>query len=183
MPRGRSEPLARHLGDARLEELWRDLAPNNDFRLQRTLASLRAAPGDSVPFLGKKLRPVADAQQKRVKELLAQLDDDDGSVREKAMTSLQDLAAEFEPLLAGVAKNHESGEVRNRVRLVLRRQREAAVPSALLIRLRAVLVLEQIGSEPARQVLTRIAGGPDGARLTEEAKQALERLGRPARAK
>ncbi len=96
------------------------------------------------------------------------------------MGALQELAAEFEPLLADVSKNHEPGEVRNRVRFVLRRQRERAVPNALLVQMRAVLVLEQIGTDPARKILTRIAGGAAGARLTEEARQALERLDRAA---
>jgi hypothetical protein len=181
MPRGRNEPLARRLDGEQLEALWRDLAPDNDFRLQRVLASLRAAPADAVGFLGKKLQPVADAQRQRVKALLADLDDDEPRKREGAMEALQELAAEFEPLLADVSKNHEPGEVRNRVRLVLRRQREAAVPGSLLIRMRAVLALEQIGTDAARQILTRVAGGPAGARLTEEARQAVERLAKAPR--
>jgi WD40 repeat protein len=183
MPRGRNEPLARRLHGEELETLWRDLAPVNDFRLQRVLATFRAAPADTVTFLGKKLQPVAEAQRKRVKALLIELDDDEPTRREKAMESLQGLAAEFEPLLADVSRNHEPGEVRNRVRLVLRRQREAAVPASLLIRMRAVMVLEQIGTEQARQILTRIAGGPGGARITEEAKQSLERLAKAPRSR
>jgi WD40 repeat protein len=181
MPRGRNEPLARNLNGEQLETLWRDLAPDNDFRLQRVLASLRAASGDAVAFLGKKLQPVAAAQRQRVKALLTDLDDDEPKKREQAMEALQGLAAEFEPLLADVSKHHEPGEVRNRVRFILRRQREAAVPDALLIRMRAVMVLEQIGTDQARQILTRIAGGPAGARLTEEARQSLERLARAPR--
>jgi hypothetical protein len=176
MPRGRNEPLNRNLKEDQLETLWRDLAPDNDFRLQRVLASLRAAPDDTVAFLDRKLQPAAEAQRQRVQKLLSDLDDDDPRTRETAMAALQELAAEFEPLLADVSRNHEPGEVRNRVRFVLRRQREAAVPPSLLIQTRAVMVLEQIGTDPARQILTRIAGGPAGARLTEEAKQALERL-------
>jgi WD40 repeat protein len=183
MPKGRNEPLARHLGGDQLEALWRDLAPDNDFRLQRVLASLRAAPEDTVAFLGKKLQPVADAQRQRVQALLLELDDDEPKTREKAMEALQELAAEFEPLLADVSKKHEPGEVCNRVRFVLRRQREAAVPDSLLIRLRAVLVLEQIGTEPARQILSKVAAGPAGARLTVEARQALERLAQASRPK
>jgi WD40 repeat protein len=183
MPRGRKEPLARNLNGDQLEALWRDLAPNNDFRLQRVLASLRAAPDDTVAFLGKKLQPAADAQRKRVKALLIELDDDEPKRREKAMEALQELAAEFEPLLADVSRNHEPGEVRNRVRFVLRRQREAAVPHSLLIRMRAVMVLEQIGTDRARRILTKIADGPDGARLTEEARQSLKRLAQAPRPK
>ena len=149
---------------------------DSDFRLQRVFASFRAAPADSVAFLGKKLNPVGEAERKRVKGLLSDLDDDEPKKREKAMADLQELAAAFEPLLAEVSRDHEPGEVRNRVRLVLRRQREKPVPQALLLQMRAVMVLEQDGSAPARQVLEKIAGGAAGAHITDEAKQSLERL-------
>jgi hypothetical protein len=118
MPRVRNEPLARNLSGERLDSLWRDLASDNDFRLQRVLATLRAAPDDTVEFLGKKLQPVADAERQRVKALLIELDDDEFRNREKTMESLKELAAEFESLLADVSKNHEPGEVRNRVRFI-----------------------------------------------------------------
>jgi hypothetical protein len=176
MPTGRNEPLGRNLDGKTLEALWRDLAPDNDFRLQRVMATLRTAPGDTVGFLGKKLQPAADAELKRVKALLTDLDDDEARKREQAMEALQGLAAEFEPLLAEVSKKHEPGEVRNRVRFILGRLREAAVPAPLLIRMRAVMVLEQIGTKEAQKILTRIAAGPAGARLTEEARHSLERL-------
>jgi hypothetical protein len=42
--------------------------------------------------------------------------------------------------------------------------------------LRAVEVLERIGSPEAKQVLESLAKGAEGARLTREAKASLERL-------
>jgi WD40 repeat protein len=176
MPKRRQEALPRQLTADQLEALWQDLPTGNDFQLQRILASFRAAPADSATFLGKKLNPVGQAESKRIAELLNDLDADNPKTREKAMESLQELAAVFEPLLAKVAQDHESGEVRNRVRLVLRKQREKAVPQTLLVQLRAVTLLEQIGNTQARQALEKIAAGGAGARLTEEAKQSLERL-------
>ncbi len=62
------------------------------------------------------------------------------------------------------------------MRFVLRGQREAAVPHALLVEMRAIMVLEQIGNAQARQVLARLAGGAASARVTEDARQALDRL-------
>jgi hypothetical protein len=175
MPRQRHEPLPRELGAEQLEALWADLAVDNDFRLQRVIAGLRAAPTHTVPFLAKKLHPVPGAQLQRVKGLLKDLDDDNAEKRDQAMTSLQQEAAAFEPLLAEVRRDAEPGEVRNRVERILGRQRAAAVPRPLLTELRAVTILEQIGSAQARAVLRALAGGAAGARLTEEARQALER--------
>jgi hypothetical protein len=137
---------------------------------------MRAAPTDSVTFLGKKLQPVAEAQRKRVQTLLIDLDDDEPKTREKATEALQEVAAAFEPLLTDVSKNHESGEVRNRVRFILRCQKERAVPQSLLVQMRAVMVLEQIDSDQARKTLATIAAGAAGAQITEEARQSLERL-------
>jgi outer membrane protein assembly factor BamB len=176
MPKASKEPLPRELQAEQLDALWQDLTVDSDFRLQRVFASFRAAPADSATYLGKKLTPVGEGELKRVKGLLSDLDDDAPKTREKAMEALQPLAAAFEPLLVDVARDHESGEVRNRVRFVLRRQREKPVPHELLVQLRAVMVLEQNASAPARQILEKMAGGAAGARVTEEAKQSLERL-------
>jgi hypothetical protein len=44
--------------------------------------------------------------------------------------------------------------------------------------LRAIQVLEQIGDDPARQVLEQLAQGAPDARVTEAAKSALNRLAR-----
>ena len=44
--------------------------------------------------------------------------------------------------------------------------------------LRAVAVLERIGTPQARRVLATLAGGAEGARLTREAQASLQRLRR-----
>jgi roadblock/LC7 domain-containing protein len=179
MPTRRKEPLPKALDAAQLEALWQDLPTADDFRLQRMLGSLRAAPADAVPFLGKKVRPVAEERLRRVKGLLKDLDDDDPPKRERATKELQAVAAAFEPLLTQARRDAEPGEVRNRVQIVLQRMREAQVPQTLLAELRAVGVLEQIATPAAREVLAALAGGAPGARLTAEARQALERLRQP----
>jgi hypothetical protein len=42
--------------------------------------------------------------------------------------------------------------------------------------IRAIMILERIGSPDAQAVLATMAGGAPGARETEEAKASLERL-------
>ena len=69
---------------------------------------------------------------------------------------------------------------RRRIEQLLAAPRVVRAPEALRA-LRAVEVLERIGSGDARRVLERIAGGAPEARLTREARSALDRLGkRPA---
>jgi WD40 repeat protein len=181
MPKRRKDSLPRELRAAQLDSLWDDITAENDFRLQRVLATLRAVPGQAVPFLRQKMQPVPEAESQRVKKLVQALDDDDATKRDKAMHDLQEMAAAFEPRLMEIRRDAEPGEVRNRVQAILREAREAPVPRRLLAQLRAVSVLEQIGTPQAREVLKSVAGGAGGARLTQEARQALERLERPRR--
>ena len=51
----------------------------------------------------------------------------------------------------------------------------APTPERLRIQ-RAVMVLEQIGTPEARQLLEKLSKGAEGALLTEEARAALKRL-------
>jgi hypothetical protein len=68
-----------------------------------------------------------------------------------------------------------------------RRALEALLPGPALLhspeglrQVRAVEALERAGSVEARDLLKRLAGGVEGARLTREARAALDRLaGRP----
>jgi hypothetical protein len=73
-------------------------------------------------------------------------------------------------------------EVHRRIQALLRRLRRPATEPKTLRAVRAVAVLEDVGTREARTVLQTLARGAAQARLTQEAKAALERLGRrPAR--
>lgn len=184
LPPIRAEKLPKNLTETELTALCRDLATENDFRLQQVLATLQAVPGDAVPFLGKSLQTVAAAEKQHVEQLIADLDDDQFTKREEAMKELQKRAAAFEPLLAEAREKQPAGEGRNRLTLVLKNLKESELPRSLLVEQRAVDVLERIATSEARKVLEAAAAGAHGARLTEQAKAALERLAkRPAASK
>jgi hypothetical protein len=69
-------------------------------------------------------------------------------------------------------------ELRRRIEALLEelKQREAGIRPEELREVRAVEVLETIGTPAARSLLKSLAGGGSGARLTDEAGFALERL-------
>jgi hypothetical protein len=96
---------------------------------------------------------------------------------ERQTLSDQPATQRLTPWVESLAGKWRSAPVRNRVKFVLGQQREKAIPRALLVQQRAIQVLEQIGSPAARRTLEELAGGAAGARVTEEARQALERLG------
>ncbi|HMC64722.1 MAG TPA: hypothetical protein VKI65_07270, partial [Gemmataceae bacterium] len=131
----------------------------------------------NVPFLKKQLRPAASGDSKRIAQLLAQLDSDEFASREKATQALLALGEQAESALRIALAGETSLEVRRRVEMIL----EQLEPSKSAVRLRefrAVEVLEHIGTPEAKQLLQALAKGAPEARLTQEAKAALERLGR-----
>src|SRR5262249_18372006 len=130
---------------------------------------------DAAPFLRQKLRPVRfDARG--IARLVADLDDDDYKVREKARAELERLDTLAGPaLLAALAKGPPL-EARGRIEPLLAHL-EARTPGPEWVRLwRALEVLEQVGTAEARAALAVVAEGAPDAPLTVEAKAALARL-------
>jgi hypothetical protein len=86
----------------------------------------------------------------------------------------------IEPELRKALAGPASLEVRSRVRRLLRKAEveRADLPANRLRALRAVEVLEHVGSPDAKRVLARLAAGAPAARLTTEASAALQRLAR-----
>ena len=82
------------------------------------------------------------------------------------------------PLIT-VREGSASAEVRRRVEGLLESQEPGGrqAPQALR-QVRAVEVLESAGTPEARQLLEALARGVAGARLTREARAALDRVGR-----
>jgi truncated hemoglobin YjbI len=113
--------------------------------------------------------------------LLQDLDCDDFNVREVAERKLQDFGETAEPTLRAALKTNPSLERKRRIESVLSSlDRSAPLAGAALREVRAIQVLERIGSEEARTVLKRLANGLASARLTREAKASLERMARIA---
>jgi RNA polymerase sigma factor (sigma-70 family) len=162
-----------HLSDRQLQELWDDLGGPDAARAGRAVWALAAGAGRATDFLGKHLRPVAAADPRRVARLAADLDSERFGVRQKATRELEALGESAAPALHKALAGPLPLEARRRVEQVLSRQR-GAPPQAL----RAVEVLEHIGTPEARQLLQALARGVPEARLTREAKASLQRLAR-----
>jgi WD40 repeat protein len=161
---------------AALERLWQDLAADAGTTGQKTVRSLSAGGDDVVTLLAARLRPTRTDAAK-VNRLLACLDDEDYDRREAASDELGKLGWRVEADLRRLKAKSPSAEVRRRAALLLegKDQMRAASPEQLQA-LRAVTVLERIGSPAARRVLTDLASGDPDARLTRDAKGALLRL-------
>ncbi|MHB1425449.1 MAG: hypothetical protein ACYC3I_19940 [Gemmataceae bacterium] len=81
-----------------------------------------------------------------------------------------------EPALRRTLQDKSTLEVRRRVQALLERLRGPVTHPELLQALRAVAVLEDIDTPPARRLLQELAKGVPEARLTREARESIRRL-------
>jgi hypothetical protein len=144
---------------------------------------LAAAPEQSVSLLQRRLRPISRADAWRTEQLIAALDSADASIREQAARQLEALQeAAAGPLRQALARK-PTLEVRRRITTLVGKLEEPGRSGEGLRALRAVEVLEQIGTPDAQVVLRALAKGLPEARLTQEAKASLERLAKRLAAK
>jgi WD40 repeat protein len=182
----RQAAAAGNPGNRELEALWGDLAGPDASKAYRSIGKLAAAGRQAVLFLQSHLRPAGPLdphQLKQVHQEIARLDNDEFSVREKAMRALVELGSLAEPALRQTLGNKPSAEVRIRVEQLLAKLPGPLRSPELLQGLRAVEALEQLGTPEARHLLTGLSRGAAENRLTQEAKASLERLARRSAAK
>ncbi len=177
-------PALRRLGAATpqlsgegLQTHWAQLADADAKKGRAAVDALAAAPRSALPFLKGRLRPVERAKPEHIQRLIADLESTKFAVREAATKELAALGVEAESALRRALRDNLSAEAKRRVEALLEGPAPRPVPSGeLLRRLRAIHVLEQIGSPEAARILQELAGGAPSARETLEAKTAGERL-------
>jgi hypothetical protein len=164
----------RNLSAKELGALWLALTgPSSEaFRAVFTLA---AAPALVVPFFQHHLKPIAAVDEVRITQLIADLDSNQFAVRHKATQTLEECAELAESALQRKLQTDPSQEVRRRIGLLLDRLKSPPFGERLRA-LRAVEVLESIGTPDAEHLLRTLAQGAPEALLTREAKASLARL-------
>jgi hypothetical protein len=140
----------------------------------RAAAALADVPDQTVARLRKLAAATAPPSPADVACWLADLDHKRFAVREKAMKALlgADAAEQVEAALA----QGTSLEKKRRLEQVLAVLRARPASAATLFAIRGVLVLEWLDTTEARALLREFATGDGRARLTQEARLALQRL-------
>jgi hypothetical protein len=173
---GAGTPDAKPERNVDFSSLWNDLASDDAKRAGLAIASMLRKPEAVSAFLREKLRPMAVLDEKRLSQLLADLDADDFDKREAASRGLLRLGERAEGALRLALANRPSLEMRRRIEDVLSKLEPGSPPAETLRTLRAIEVLEHSGTAEARRCLETLAKGAAEARPTLEAKAALQRL-------
>jgi hypothetical protein len=113
-----------------------------------------------------------------MRRLLANLGSEGFPVRNRAQAEIEALGDLAEPALRQALKGKPSLEVERRIQGLLEKLRGPVRRLDTRRAVRAVAVLEDIGTPEARRILETLAGGAEGARLSRDAQAALERLAR-----
>jgi hypothetical protein len=158
-----------------LDKRWIDLASSAGPQAVQALWDLVASPEQAVPLVRQRIKPVEPADAQRVERLIRDLDSEDFQTRTKATEELEKIVDGAEPVLRKKLAEKPALEMKQRINQVLSKL-EPAASGERLRALRAIQILEYTGTAAAREHLRALAKGVAEARLTREAKAALERL-------
>jgi hypothetical protein len=161
-----------------VEALWSDLASADAPKAYRAVCGLVDSPGQALPLLRQRLKPVAPADAKHIDQLIAALESDDFMVRERATSELAKLGFMAQPALKRVLAGQPPLDQRRRIEGILE-SLNGQVPSPEALReTRALEVLDRLDTAEKKALLEALAGGVAEAPLTQDARAALERLTR-----
>jgi WD40 repeat protein len=161
-----------------LQALWNDLGGRDPVAADRAFWRLAASPGKALSLVRERLLPGPPRERPQPEQLIADLDSDEYDVRQLAEQTLQRLGERVEPALRSALENGPTLEARLRIERLLRRLKVRAhvLRPLPLSHLRAVRVLEQIGTAEARDLLMDLWLGAREEALATEACFALDRL-------
>jgi WD40 repeat protein len=155
------------------DELGRDLPAG-----QAAVAQLVAHPRQAVKWIGSEVKPASPSRTdpQRIAQLIEALDCDSFKERQEATAALEALGVLAEAQLQKVLVGKPSLETRVRVEQLLARLENVATMPERLRTMRALLVLEWIGSAEAEEVLATLRQGAAESDITQLAQAALARM-------
>ncbi|MFL5340624.1 MAG: WD40 repeat domain-containing protein [Gemmataceae bacterium] len=165
------------LSPADLDAAWASLADPAAAKGFEAVCRLADAPAQAIQILKDRLRPIAAPPTTEIQPLLTDLGSSQFAVREAADRKLRAYGDHIEALLREALKTNSPAEAKKRMEAILAGFAVLAAPEGEVLRaVRAVWALERIGTPEARRLLAELATGAESARLTREAKMALERM-------
>jgi hypothetical protein len=170
----RRQPV--ELTEAEVPPLWADLAGTDAVRARQAVEKLAAGAKQAVPFLGGRLKPADRVAIEKINGWIADLESEKFSVRREATTRLRKVGVQAIPPLKKLLASMPTLEMRKRAEELVDQLTSGELSAEQLRVVRAVEVLERIGTADARQLLKTLADGGPGELPTREAQGALDRL-------
>ncbi len=173
-------------GAIKPDALWADLGSDDAPVAFRALKTLTARPNEAVPLLRDRLRAlpllkIADDDPRRLEKLVAELDSDDFSVREKATEELKRLAGRAEKALRQRLKADASADLVKRIEELLTEIAKPTPSRDAYLLDRGLETLERIGTDEARAAIQELAKNASSGSAQEQIRTSLRRLGMAAR--
>lgn len=161
--------------DGNAEEDWQALRGEDAKKAFTAIRRLAADPETALKIASEHLKPAKPIDSQWVASRLRDLDHEKFAERERATRELEEsgdrVAAALEKFLA----TKPSVEARQRAEKILARIRGRDATDQAAQSLRALEVLEWLGTAKARELVEKLATGAEGVSLTEEAKRSLKR--------
>ena len=162
--------------DLAAEAQWELLADADPLKAYWAMRRLAASPDPTLGLVRARLRPALD-KAKHVPQLIERLDNPEFDTRRDAQDQLARIGEQAGPAMKKALQGNIPVETRRRLEALLAALSEGDKPDAETRRsIRALAILEHIGTNAAREHLQTLAGGAPGAWLTQEARASLERL-------
>jgi hypothetical protein len=166
----------KELAPADLKKLWNDLGGVDAGVAFKASCTLLAAPKQAVPLLRDEVLALPPTDHQRIAKLVADLKSSQFKTREAASYELQRLACEAEPALRQALQGNPELEVRHRVAKLLAKIQEQPFSLREIRLLRALSVLEWIGTAEAVQALKALSQRGWPPHVAEEIQAAVARL-------
>jgi len=165
------------LSKEQLRDRWAALADGDAARGHEAMRALVGSSAQAVPWLRERVRPVKTGiERRKLVRLIADLGSEEFAVRDEATRELEKLGELAEAALRAALAARPELEPRRRMERLLEKLNGQVLSLEALRALRALEVLEQAGTAQAKALLAELAKGAPDARLTQEARAALERL-------
>ncbi len=155
-------------------QIWHDLLNPDSAAAYRAARRLTRAPQSAVEFLQTKLKPAAEPDHEMLAQTIANLGAPAFSTRQQASKDLRDMGELVSGNLTQALETTESAEVRQRIERLLK---QLDKPNSESVRcLRAIEILEWIGTSAARGLISELARGASGSKMTQEAIRTRDRM-------
>ncbi|MCI0639633.1 MAG: hypothetical protein L0Y72_15470 [Gemmataceae bacterium] len=159
-----------------IAQAWHHLADDDSAKAYAAILRLSAAPKSALPILRKAL--LQEADKTRLEKMVADLDSPVFADRQRATKDLEKLGEKARPFLVKALRPDTPLEARRRMEKLLEALADPFATSEGLRQLRAIEVLERIGTADACRVLEQLAQGAPEDPFCLEARWTVERLQR-----